>query len=92
MSLYRHVTVAANLMFVNRICFLLSISLNIKFITIKHIRSRQAASLATAFLRVKKAYMLRGFTVSKTNMDPGFSPLTADLSERRILLNFCAEN
>lgn len=92
MSLYHHVTVADDLMFVNGVCFLLSISLKIKFITTKHICSLQAASLAAVFLSIKKAYLLRGFIVGKIKMYPEFLPLTANRVEHRIILNCCAEN
>ena len=91
-SLYRHVMVVTNLIFVNVRCFLLFVRLKIKCITIKHIRSRHVNSLEALFLWIKKAYMLRGFTNGKTNMDPEFPPLTDNLSEHRILLNCYAEN
>ena len=40
MGFYHHMTVSTDLMFINIICFLLSISLKMKFITIKNICSR----------------------------------------------------
>ena len=36
--------------------------------------------------------MIRGFVVRSAKMDPNFLPLTANLAEKQILMNWCTEN
>ena len=52
MSLYRNVTLTADILHVIKIAFLSSISVSIKFIALKRILNRKASTLEVAFTRI----------------------------------------
>ena len=56
MRQYRHVTLVLDVMFVNGIAFLFTVSRNIKFGTIKAMVNRKQAHLLTAIRLVTQAY------------------------------------
>ena len=72
MSLYRNITLAEDILYVNKIAFLASIIVNIKFITLERILNRKANTLEVAFTRIKKVYTLQGSTLSAAKMDNEF--------------------
>ena len=59
MSLYRIATLVADILYVNKIDFLSSISVRIKFITLEQILNRRANTLEAAFTHIKKVYTLQ---------------------------------
>ena len=72
MSLYRNATLAEDILYVNKIAFLASISAGIKFITLKCILNHRDSTLEVAFNQIKKVYALQGSTLSSADMDNEF--------------------
>ncbi len=69
----QQVTLAADVMFVNSVPFLVSISRNINLITIEHTPSPQTAtSLESLLQRIVRVYARAGFTVQAILMDIEF--------------------
>ena len=87
MSQYRQVTLAADIMFVNKIAFFVTISRNIKFGTVEMLLNQQNKMILAAIKQVIKIYKKRGFVVSTLLMDGQFDSLRGDLAEMQITLN-----
>jgi hypothetical protein len=80
MGQYRHVTIACvtiacNIIFVNKIPFFMTISRHIKFGTAEMIKSQKAVTLLKAIKQVKSAYMKQGFNITHLLVDGQFKPL-----------------
>jgi hypothetical protein len=78
MNRYREVTLACDIMYVNKIPFFVSISRHIKFGTAEMLKSESAAQLITSIKLVMQTYVTRGFRVTSMMVD-GQLPLTASL-------------
>ena len=91
-SLYQQVTVASDMMFVNWIPFLISISLQLKLVTVERLEVHRVTPLVEAVHTIKKTFALQGFKLAFIKMDPEFEPLRTDLDDYNILLNVCAKN
>jgi hypothetical protein len=63
----------ADLMFVNKIAFFMSISRNIKFGTGEKIENRKSKSLMIGIKSIKSLYMKRGFQLHTLIMDNGLN-------------------
>jgi hypothetical protein len=87
MSHYRNVTICADIMFVNKIPFLVTISRSIKFGTAEMLANRQAKSLAAAMKNVIRLYKGRGFLVPFVIMDGEFESIWGDLGDMGVTLN-----
>ena len=87
---HKRVTLSVDIMFVNSVPFLLTISRNIRFGTVETLPNRQMGTIKQALQRVFKHYARRGFRVQTTCADPEFQPLEGSLRETQF--NFCAEN
>jgi hypothetical protein len=73
LSIHEHVTLVADVMFVNSIPFLVSASCSINLITIEHAPpSRPVSSLGALLLCIVRVYAKAGFTVSTIIMDYEF--------------------
>lgn len=79
-------------MFVNKIPFLVTRSWNIKFATLKNIKSRSAKVLSCTIKQVINIYRQNGFQVTLALMDGKFEPLCTDLAKSSCLLNTGAAN
>ena len=91
MSQYREVTIAgANIMFVNKLPFLVAISRNLKFGTAALITDQKHGTLVTAVRDVHNIYNKRGFTIATMLMDGQFEGITGDLSGFGVTLNTVA--
>jgi hypothetical protein len=84
---YKAVTLAVDVMYVNRIPFLMTVSRHIKFGTAEMLKSESDASLLDAIKHVKKAYATRGFKLTYVLADGQFESLRADLTDLGIALN-----
>jgi hypothetical protein len=82
MEKYRDLTSCVDVMSVNKLPFLVTISRGIKFGTVESIKSRKLKELLTAIKSVKRIYALRGF-----NVDNEFEPMREDLQELGMALN-----
>jgi hypothetical protein len=87
MRLYRAVTLAGDIMFVNRIPFFVTTSHRIRFSTAEMITNQKAKTLINAVLQVKRIYAQRGFIVTEIAMDGKFEPIRGDLADIHTGLN-----
>jgi hypothetical protein len=87
MELHRDVTLCVDIMFVNKIPFLVTISRNIKFGTVEILPNRKAKSILQGVARVQKVYKRRGFRVVLGMMDNEFEPLRAGFMDLGMELN-----
>jgi hypothetical protein len=69
LDLNKDVTMAADVMFVNRIPFVTTISLKIKFTTIEYVTDRLESNLIKSLLKIISLYKARGFNPSTALMD-----------------------
>ena len=74
-KLHHFVTLTADIMIVNGVPFLTTLSRKIKLRTVEHIQSRTVASLSKALTKVLKLYARGGFTVNLIMMDGEFAKL-----------------
>ena len=65
----RNVTLSVDVMFVNKIPFLTSISRHIKFTTAETLHNRTTSQLAQSVKNLKALYTKRGFNVTTALMD-----------------------
>jgi hypothetical protein len=87
MSRYKNVTIACDIMFVNRIPFFITISRHIKFGTVEMVKSQKATTLLAAVRQVKSAYNKRGFNITHMLVDGEFETLRGDVAALGITLN-----
>ena len=71
-QLHRFVTLAADVMFVNGVEFLTSLSRNIRLITMEHIPRHTAKQLGIALNKIVELYARVGFVVNVIFMDQKF--------------------
>lgn len=90
MSQYRDVVIGADIMFVNRLPFFVTISRNIKFGTAVLIADQKHDTLVKATREVRNIYKKRGFTTATMLMDGQFEGIAGDLAEIGITLNTVA--
>ena len=69
---YKYVTLTADVMFVNGIAFLVSISRGIRFYTCEHVPNRKAKQLAHSLRRIVNLYARGGYRVRTIMMDMEF--------------------
>ena len=84
---YREVTLACDIMYVNKIPFLMSISRHIRFGTAQHITNQKGTTIFTGIRAIHQVYLQRGFRIRNAFMDGQFEPLRGNLAELGIVLN-----
>ena len=84
---YQEVTLACDIMYVNKIPFLMSISRHIRFGTAQHIKNQQGTTIFNGIRAIHQVYLQRGFRIRNAFMDGQFEPLRGNLAELGILLN-----
>ena len=89
LKLHTPVTLVANMIFVNNIAFLVTLSRGIKFVTAERVKSRTAKQLAKSIKRVMQLYSHGGMIVQTVLMDMEFDKTVDELSDR-ILVNTSA--
>jgi Zinc knuckle len=90
MSRYRKITLCIDVMYINKIPMLVSISRNIKFGTVEDIPNRTAKVLLDGIKKIIKLYRRAGFKIVAALMDGEFETLRGDLAEIGITLNTAA--
>ncbi len=73
------VMLAADVFFVDGAVFLLSVSRQIKFITVEYVATRMAKSPSKHLIQVVQVYMQAGFTVRTILMDGEFEKIKDNL-------------
>ena len=86
MDMHHSVTLAIDVMFINKIAFLITTSRNLKFGTVEAITNRQITTIIAKLWSVCQIYHHRGFQVSVILGDPKFEPIRATFPQ----LNCCA--
>ena len=84
---YQEVTIGCDIMFVNKIPFLMSISRHIRFGTAQHIKNQQGTTIFNGLRAIHQVYLQRGFQIRNAFMDGQFEPLRGNLAELGIVLN-----
>ena len=74
-----NIEITADLLFVNKIPFLITLGKRVKFTTIANIPNRQAATLLTGLDAVENIYKQCGYNISTMYMDNEFEPLNNKL-------------
>ena len=87
MSRYRKITLAVDIMYVDKIPFLVTLSRNIRFGTVEVLADRKQHTIVRAIKNVQALYVPRGFTVETALMDGEFVALRGDLAELGITIN-----
>ena len=83
-------TLVANVMFVNNIPFLVTLSHGIKFVTAEHVKSTTAKQLAKSIKRVMQLYGRVGMVVQTVLMDMEFDKTVDGLSDKTVVNTFAA--
>ena len=87
MSQYQNVTLCGDVMFVNRIPFLVTTSRHIKFGTVEILKQLNNATITKAIEQVKQVYNKRGFKVETLLADGQFEPTRGKVADMGITLN-----
>jgi Zinc knuckle len=82
-----NIVLTADVFFVNKVPFFMSLSREVVFTTVEHIARRTKTILLRSILKVKNIYNNRDFSIATALMDNEFEPLKADLKEQGITLN-----
>ncbi|KAI2501035.1 Reverse transcriptase (RNA-dependent DNA polymerase) [Fragilaria crotonensis] len=92
MSRYRKVTLAGDIMFVNKLPFFVTISRNIRFSTSEFLTNRKSDTIFKAISHVHQTYAKRGFHIEVILMDGEFDKdgLVGDVAELGISINCVA--
>ena len=88
LKLHKHVTLAIDVMFVNKIPFLITTSRNLHFGTVEALPDRKLNTIVIKLRSVINMYRHRGFIVSTLLVDGEFEPIRPWFPQ----LNTCAEN
>jgi hypothetical protein len=90
MSEYRDVIIGADIMFVNKLPFFVTISRHIKFGTAELIADQKHETLVKAARDVHNIYKKRGFNITTVLMDGQFEGITGDLAGFGVTVNTVA--
>lgn len=90
LSEYRDVIVGADVMYINKIPFFVTMSRNLKFSTAELMLDQKQETLAAHVKRIQRIYHMRGFRVATFLMDGQFNVIRGDLAEMNITLNTVA--
>jgi hypothetical protein len=91
-KLHKDVTLCFDIMFVNKIAFLVTVSWNIRFGTTERLASRHADVVGKAMTTVLVFYRQRGFRVKECHGDNEFEPLRGVLADSGSHLNVTSED
>ena len=92
MEQYRDVTISADIMKVNNIPFLTTISKHIKFGSTGRLDDMKHATLLRHFTTIIKVYQLRGFRVTLLLADNQFASLSTDLATLGVATNIVSRD
>jgi len=91
-TLYKDVTLSFDIMFVNKIAFLVTVSRYIRFGTTERLESRNVDVVGKALLRVVRFYHQCGFRVKECYGDGEFESLRAVIADGGAQLNVTSED
>ena len=86
LEIHWDMVLSVDIMFVNKIPFLVTSSCNIHFNTVENLPNRQVGTVATCLKKVTQLYHHRGFRITSITCDPEFKALRPSFP----MLNCCA--
>ena len=93
MERYRDVILAIDVMKVNKIPFLITISRHIKFGTVQLLRNMVGCTIIDGLKKTRIIYGQRGFRIAQIHGDGQFESMRGEIAESiKATLNVCAEN
>jgi hypothetical protein len=92
LEVHREVTLAADIMSVDRDQFLITTSRSIQFTTVERIETKENQSLIKGLTKVVNLYKRRGMMVQVCLVDNEFESIRGPMMEIGIDLNVCAPN
>ena len=87
---FQKVVLAIDLMFVNIVPFLITVSCGLHFGTVESLPNHQIPTVTAALTHVVQTYCCHGFWIATTLADPEFEPFQTSFGD--ISFNFCAQN
>ena len=90
MNHYRKVVLHVDVMKVNKMPFLVTISRAIKFGTVAYLKNAKIGTIMDNIKQVRNVYMKRGFVLEFIEVDGQFEPLRGELAPMGITLNKCS--
>ena len=84
LDVHNRVTLVADVMFVNKVPFLVSSSRNLNLITIEHVPHRTASKLGYLLQRIIRVYARAGFTIQTILMDNEFEKVKDHVPEANL--------
>jgi hypothetical protein len=90
MAHYRKIVLCVDVMKVNKMPFLISISRAIKFGTVAWLKNAKAETILAHIRNIRNIYVSRGFILEIVEVDGQFEPLRGNLAEMGITLNKCS--
>ena len=88
----KNITLSIDIMSVNKIPFVTTISQHVKFTTVEVIQKRTKSQLFECIKNVVVIYTQRGFKINHALLDGEFVPLRTDLLNMEIVANFATRN
>ena len=79
LSLHKEVYLTANLFFVNKIPFFLTLSHKIQFTVVNHLANQKVISLFKAFMEIYQFYLCHGFQITVVSLDGKFELIHAQI-------------
>ena len=89
---YKEITLSGDIMFINGIHFINTISRHVKVITAEHIANAEASTLQESIRQFKQVYMQQGFNITNILMDGQLACIRGNLAELQININICSNN
>ena len=89
---YQDVILAVDILYVNKLPFIATISRYIRFGTVEFLRNQKATTLTEHIKQVNRLYRQRGFRSIYALMDGQFEPLRGDLAELGIQFSTVSNN
>jgi hypothetical protein len=89
---YRNITLAGDVLHVNRIPFFVTISHHLRFCTSEMVTNQQAPTLLASIKQVRSFYAHRGFCITTIVLDGQFESLRGDLADLHMALQTCGQD
>jgi hypothetical protein len=90
LEIHHDITLAADIMNVDKNQFLITTSRNIQFTTVEKLDTKETQSLTKGIVKVINLYKRRGMTVQTCLVDNEFECIRHSLMEMGVYLNVCA--
>jgi len=91
-DVHKHITLSADIIFVNKYPFFNTIFKHIKFGTTDNVNNSKIPTLHNSLFYVLRIYAMRGFKVEFIKMDRQFEPMRAQRAKLKISLNTVSAN